>query len=140
MRPILLAVLILGVTTTAAADPKSVSLSLADVNAQLAPLSADIEHCYLDRTGEIRGAGQLQLVLGVTRKGAVESLAVKTPGIAPKLAKQIDGCIRPLVEAVAFPQRKTFTTATIPFYFQHTAAPGSGPQLSCWDPNGCKGQ
>ena len=34
--------------------------------------------------------------------------------------------------------RKTFTTATIPYFFQRTAAPNAGPQLSCWDPKGCR--
>jgi hypothetical protein len=26
----------------------------------------------------------------------------------------------------------------VPFFYQHTAAPNAGPQLSCWDPKGCK--
>ena len=132
-----LALAILLVATTAAADPKPHALTTADVTAQLAPLSEDIQRCYLERAAEIKGAGKLDLVLTVTRKGVVESLAVKTPGLPVKLAKQIDGCIRPLVEPLAFPARRTFTTATIPFYFQHTAAPGAGPQLSCWDAAGC---
>lgn len=131
------ALAILLAATTAAADPKPHALSTADVTAQLAPLSDDIQRCYLDRAAEIKGAGKLDLVLTVTRKGVIESLAIKTPGLPVKLAKQIDGCIRPLVEPVAFPARRTFTTATIPFYFQHTAAPGAGPQLSCWDAAGC---
>jgi len=125
---------------TASAESKPVSLSVADVSAQLQPVVHDIEHCYLDRAAEIRGAGKLDLVLTITRKGAIESLAVKTPGLPNKLSKQIDACVRPLVEPVAFPVRKTFTTATIPFFFQHTAAPGSGPQLSCWDAAGCPTQ
>lgn len=138
MRPFLATVLLCAAATTAAADSKPTSLSIADVTAQLASVSQDIEHCYLDRTAEIRGAGQLQLVLTVSRKGAIETLAIKTPGLATKLAKQIEGCIRPLVEPVAFPQRRTFTTATVPFFFQRTAAPGSGPQESCWDAAGCR--
>jgi len=124
-------------TTAAAADPRA--LTAVDVSTQLAPFDAQIQHCYLDRTAEIRGAGELQLVLTVTRHGSVESLAVKTPGLATKLAKQIDGCIRETISSVAFPARKTFTTATVPYFFQRTAAPNAGPQLSCWDPKGCKG-
>ena len=124
--------------TTAAADPKPRALTPADVTSQLAPFADQIEHCYLDRTTEIRGAGQLELVLTVTRHGSVESLDIKTPGLATKLAKQIDGCIREMIASVAFPARKTFTTATVPFFFQRTAAPNAGPQLSCWDPKGCR--
>jgi hypothetical protein len=135
MRLIALAIIL--TAGSAAADPKPLALSVADVTAQLQPVANDIEHCYLDRAAEIRGAGKLDIVLTITRKGAIESLAVKTPGLPVKLAKQIDGCVRLLVEPVAFPARKTFTTATIPFFFQHTAAPGSGPQESCWDAAGC---
>lgn len=125
-------------TTAAAADPKPRALSAADVSTQLAPYADQIEHCYLDRTTEIRGAGHLELVLTVTRHGSLESLAVKTPGLAVKLAKQVEGCIRETVASVAFPARKTFTTATVPFFFQRTDAPNAGPQLSCWDPKGCR--
>jgi hypothetical protein len=131
------ALAILLAAATAAADPKPHALSTADVTAQLAPIADDIQRCYLDRAAEIKGAGKLDLVLTVTRRGVIESLAIKMPGLPAKLAKQIDGCIRPLVEPVAFPARRTFTTATIPFFFQHTAAPGAGPQLSCWDAAGC---
>lgn len=129
--------IVAALATTAAADPRPRALTPADITSQLAPFSVQIEHCYLDRTAEIRGAGQLEIVLSVTRHGSVESLDVKTPGLAAKLAKQIDGCIRETIETVAFPARKTFTTATIPYFFQRTAAPNAGPQLSCWDPKGC---
>lgn len=124
--------------TTAAADPKPRALTAADVSTQLAPFDEKIQHCYLDRTPEVRGAGELQLVLTVTRHGSVESLAIKTPGLAAKLAKQIDGCIRETIATVAFPARKTFTTATVPYFFQRTDAPNAGPQRSCWDPKGCR--
>ena len=138
MRLALALTAVVSLATTAAADPKPRALTPADVTSQLAPFADQIEHCYLDRTAEIRGAGQLELVLSVTRHGSVESLDVKTPGLAAKLAKQIDGCIRETIATVAFPARKTFTTATIPYFFQRTAAPNSGPQLSCWDPKGCR--
>jgi hypothetical protein len=134
--PALLSILL--ASGTAAADAKPQALSVADITAQLAPVSQDIERCFLDRASAT--GGKLELVLTVTRKGAIESLAVKTPGLQAKLAKQIDGCVRSLVEPVSFPARKTFTTATIPYVFQKTAAPGAGPQLSCWDAAGCPGK
>lgn len=138
MRLALALTAIASLATTAAAESRPRALSAADVASQLAPFSEQIEHCYLDRTAEIRGAGQLELVLTVTRHGSVESLDVKTPGLATKLAKQIDGCIRETIGTVAFPARKTFTTATVPYFFQRTAAPNAGPQESCWDPKGCR--
>lgn len=139
MRFALAAVLVL-TTTAAAADPRPRDLSPSDITAQLAPYAGQIEHCYLDRTPEVRGAGQLELVLTVTRHGSVDALVVKTPGLATRLGKQIEGCVLDTLAAVAFPSRRTFGTATVPFFFQRTAAPDSGPQLSCWDAKGCRGK
>lgn len=126
---------ILVATRTAAADSKPRSLSVADIAAQLAPVSPEIERCFLDRASST--GGKLELTLTVTRKGAIESLEIKTPGLAAKTSKEIDGCVRPLVEPVSFPARKTFTTATIPYLFQKTNTPGAGPQESCWSAAGC---
>ena len=38
--------------------------------------------------------------------------------------------------ALRFPERRNDTTATVPYYFQHTNTPGGGPQESCWNPKG----
>jgi len=113
------------------------ALSAQDVQHQLGPVSAQIESCYLERTADVRGAGHLDLVLTVSRHGILENLAVKTPGLAPKIQKQIDNCIRETVEKVSFPAKRTQTTATVPYYFQHTYAPNAGPQLSCFSAAGC---
>jgi hypothetical protein len=129
-----IAVVILGSVAPALADK---GLTADEVQAQLKPVAAEIERCYMDRTADVRGAGHLDLVLSVSRYGIVEHLDVKTPGLAAKLAKDIDGCVRAAVAPVAFPTRKTFTTATVPYFFQRTAAPNAGPQLSCWNPAGC---
>jgi hypothetical protein len=115
-------------------------LTAQDVTAQLRPVADEIEHCYMDRTADVRGAGHLELVLTVSRQGVLEHVDVNTPGLAPKIAKDIAGCIRAAVTTISFPARKVFTTATVPYFFQRTAAPGSGPQLSCWNPNGCHGK
>jgi hypothetical protein len=93
----------------------------------------------MDRTAEVRGAGHLDLVLEVSRHGLLEKVEVKTPGLATKLNKGISDCVHSALYDVTFPTAKTWTTATVPYFFQHTAAPNSGPQLSCWDPNGCHG-
>ncbi len=113
------------------------ALSAQDVTSQLRPVADAIEHCYMDRTAEVRGAGHLELVLTVSRQGVVEHVDVNTPGLAAKIGKDIAGCIRTAVTSISFPARKVFTTATIPYFFQRTAAPGAGPQLSCRNPNGC---
>jgi len=34
--------------------------------------------------------------------------------------------------------RKAQTIAVVPYFYQRTAAPNSGPQYSCWDPKGCR--
>jgi hypothetical protein len=48
--------------------------------------------------------------------------------------------VRHAVEAVTFPARRTYTTATVPYFFQRTAAPNAGPQESCWNERGCPGK
>ena len=45
--------------------------------------------------------------------------------------------MKALVSELTFPARRSPTTAVIPYFYQHTAAPNAGPQLSCWDPKGC---
>ena len=122
----------------AIADPgPKVALSPDEVAATLRPVADAIEHCYMDRTPDVRGAGHLDLVLEVTRLGLLQKVDVKTPGLAVKTSKAISECIHATLYDVTFPSCKTYTTATVPYFFQRTAAPNSGPQYSCWDPNGC---
>jgi hypothetical protein len=135
MRTYLLAFVIASYATTAHADTHG--LEAKEVRAQLKPFAIELERCYLDRTTEIRGAGHMELVFDVSRYGIVEHLRVTTPGLPAKLAKDVDACVRTVVQPVAFPVKKTFTTATVPYYFQRTNAPNAGPQLSCWSPAGC---
>jgi hypothetical protein len=120
------------------AQPLAQALSIGDVKAEVKPFNDAIGACYIDGAADTRGAGQLQLVFTISRHGGVEQLDVVTPGLSAKQAKKIEACIRPALAAVRFPARKTFTTATVPFFYQRTAAPNAGPQLSCWDPKGCK--
>ena len=135
MRTTLLSLALVLLTVPAFADDHA--LTAQDVEHQLGPVSAQIASCYLDRAAEVRGAGHLDLVLTVSRFGLLENVAVKTPGLAPKLQKQIDNCIRETVEHVAFPAKRVPTTATVPYFFQRTAAPNAGPQLSCFSASGC---
>ena len=74
----------------------------------------------------------------VSRHGVLEKLEIKTPGLASRVAKRIDRCIRDAAGTVSFPARKGWTTATVPYFFQRTRAPNAGPQLSCWSPDGCR--
>jgi hypothetical protein len=138
MRHLTTLALVLALAGTAAADDRA--LTSQDVVAQLKPVSPDIERCYMDRTADVHGAGHLALVLTVSRHGIVEQVAVQTPGVAPKIAKQIDSCVRERIATISFPAKRTPTTATVPYFFQRTAAPNAGPQLSCWDPAGCHGK
>jgi hypothetical protein len=135
MRTLLFVLLTVATAGSAFADDHA--LSAQDVEHQLGPVAAQIESCYLERTADVRGAGHLDLVLTVSRHGILENLAVKTPGLAPKISKQIDNCIRETVEHVSFPAKRVPTTATVPYYFQRTAAPNAGPQLSCFSASGC---
>ena len=135
MRTFTTLAIVLAMAGPALADDRA--LSTADVQQALKPVSSEIERCYIDRTAQIQGAGHLAIVLTVDRHGILEHVTVNTPGLPTKLAEKIDGCVKKEVANVSFPARHTETTATVPYFFQHTLAPGAGPQLSCWDPNGC---
>jgi hypothetical protein len=126
------------VKTAALEAPKPRSLEASEVQGFMKDLNAEIGRCYLDVAGDIKGAGHLELKLAIHRTGALDSVDIATPGLPAKLAKKVDSCVRALVTDMKFPARRTSTVAIVPFFYQHTAAPGSGPQYSCWNPKGCK--
>ena len=116
------------------------TLGVSEVNDVVKPLSADLERCYLDNAADAKGAGKLDVKLGIFRKGTIFSVDVATPGLPAKLAKKVEACVKKTVAnaKLAFPARKADTTIVIPFLFQKTNAPNSGPYESCWDPRGCR--
>jgi hypothetical protein len=122
-------------TTRARKDP---FLSPAEVAAEVRPYAPEIERCYLERLDDPRRAGHLDLTFVIGRDGYVVSLAAAAKALSSRTAHQVESCIRDAVAAIHFPARKSDTTAIVPYYFQHTDAPGAGPQLSCWNPKGCK--
>jgi len=115
------------------------SLSQAEIDAQVKPLSAEISKCYLDATAGARG-GELRVQLEIHRRGKLDAVSVATPGLPAKTARKVEACVRSIVEPLEFPARRTSTTAVIPFHYQRTEAPSAGPQLSCWSPRGCPGR
>jgi hypothetical protein len=122
-------------TTRARKDP---FLSPAEVAAEVRPYAPEIERCYLERLDDTRRAGHLDLTFVIGRDGYVVSLVAAAQGLSSRTTHQIESCIREAVTAIHFPARRSDTTAIVPYYFQHTDAPGAGPQLSCWNPRGCK--
>lgn len=120
------------------APPVGRALSHAEIEAEVQPHAPAIARCYLGATGDVRGAGQLELRLDIHRIGVVDAIAVHTPGLSSRQARQIERCVRRVVADVSFPPRRTSTTATVPFFYQRTAAPDAGPQPSCWNPRGCR--
>jgi hypothetical protein len=139
MRIALSTLFVLSTASLAGAQPKPPThLEATEVAAQVKPVVSDIERCYLDAVGDLRGAGHLQLAFAIHRTGLLDSVDVTAPGVPARTAHKIDACVRPLVEKLRFPARRSSTTALVPYFFQHTDAPNSGPQLSCWNPKGCK--
>jgi len=123
--------------TGARAPRKDVFLAASEIAAAVRPYGPDIERCYLDRLDDVRLAGRLDLTFVIGRDGYVVSLDASAPGLPARTVKRVSACIREAVDAIHFPARRTDTTAIVPYLFQHTSAPGSGPQLSCWNPKGC---
>ncbi len=126
----------LGLTGVRAAR-KDALLEASEIAAEVRPYAPDIERCYLDRLGDIHRAGRLDLTFVIGRDGYVVSVDAAAPGLPARTVRQMSICIREAVDAIHFPARRADTTAVVPYYFQHTNAPGGGPQLSCWDPKGC---
>lgn len=112
-------------------------LEPTEVAAEVRPYAPDIERCYLDRLDDIHHAGKLDVMFVIGRDGHVMSLDIAAPSLPARNVVQMAACIREVVDPIHFPARRGDTTAIVPYLFQHTNAPGGGPQLSCWDPKGC---
>ena len=122
------------------AKPKAdhTTLAASEVSERMKVWNDDIAHCYLTVAGDRKGAGHLEIKLSIHRTGAVDAVDVATPGLSKTASKQVASCIKPLVVETTFPARHSPTIAVVPYFYQHTAAPNSGPQYSCWDPKGCR--
>ncbi len=130
-------VLIAAATSAAYADKQERSLTVDEVQAHVQPYLEQIEKCYVAAAGDVRGAGHLDLAFTIRWDGTIAQLSSDTPGLSAPTWKRIDGCIHAAVGTLRFPQRRADTTAVVPYYFQRTWAPNSGPQESCWSPKGC---
>ena len=130
--PVLLAVLL---TSSIVSADTGKDLGPGEVREHLK--NVDLAQCYVAAVGEGVG-GRLDVTLSIHRKGIVDHIDVRAPGVAAKTVKKIDACVRALVADVVFPTRKVGTTAVVPYVWQKTVAPGAGPQESCWDAKGCK--
>lgn len=113
------------------------TLTLAEIHEQVRPVAPEISRCYLDARGRERG-GEMTVQLGIHRRGKLESVSVQTPGVPRAVAAKIETCVRAVVAPLEFPVRRAPTTAVVPYHFQRTVTPGGGPQLSCWNPRGCR--
>jgi hypothetical protein len=136
-------VILLALAGVASAQPKPQpaqprTLEAPDVEASVKPVATDIERCYLDAAGEVKGTARLEISLAIHRTGLLDSVDVATPGLPAKAARKVDSCVRSLVEKLRFPARRSSTTAVVPYSFHKVDAPNAGPQLSCWSPKGCK--
>lgn len=118
--------------------PASKSLEASEVADQMRFYTTDINKCYLDTASQVRGAGKLEIKLAIHRTGKLDGIDVATPGLSARASKKIADCVKAIVTDTAFPERRAPTTAIVPFFYQHTSAPNSGPQLSCWNSRGCK--
>jgi len=113
-------------------------LEASDVTAQVAPRAAELERCYLSHITDARDAGHLDVLFEIGRDGRVRSIATAAGSLSPTATRQVTSCIQAIARTVQFPARRNDTTVVLPYYFQKTAAPNAGPQLSCWSPQGCR--
>ena len=135
MRKSILAALVL--TSSLAAAETGKDLGPHDVRAELGAIDAAIGQCYVAAVGEGVG-GQLEVMLTIHRKGIVDAIDVRAPGVGAKAFAKIETCVRAQLDGFVFPARKAGVTAVLPYVWQKTTAVGAGPQESCWDAKGCK--
>ena len=114
------------------------TLDASEVSERMKVWNDDIGHCYLAAAGDKKGAGHLEIKLAIHRTGVVDAVDVATPGLSKTASQRVASCIKPLVVDTTFPARHSATIAVVPYFYQRTAAPNSGPQYSCWDPKGCR--
>jgi hypothetical protein len=114
------------------------TLAASEVSDRMKVWNYDIANCYLKTAADKKGAGHLEIKLTIHRTGVVDAVDVSTPGLSQRASKAVASCIKPLVADTAFPSRKAGTVAIVPYFYQNTSAPNSGPQYSCWDPKGCR--
>jgi hypothetical protein len=136
--PLLVASILTSSVAMADAVPAARDLGPGEVREHLKGVDAAIGQCYLGAVGERAGAGKLEVVLSIHRKGLVDHIDVRAPGLPAKLVAKIDGCVRAALTGITFPARRIGTTAVVPYFWQKTAAADAGPQESCWDAKGCK--
>lgn len=132
-KSILLAVAL----TSSIASAQGKDLGPNDVRAELKGIDTAIGQCYVDAVGEGAG-GTLDVMLVIHRKGIIDAIDVRAPGVGAKAFAKIDACVRAQLDGFVFPARKVGVTAVLPYVWQKTTAAGAGPQESCWDAKGCK--
>jgi hypothetical protein len=136
-KSMILVASLLGATTLAFADAAR-ELQVSEIRDAVKTVDAQIGQCYLGAVGDRAGAGRLDITLAIHRKGLVDHVDVKAPNLPAKVVAKIDLCVRETVAKLEFPARKVGVTATIPYFWQKTAAANAGPYESCWDAKGCK--
>ncbi len=77
-----------GLAERAAAPDRT--LTLAEVQAQVKPVSADISRCYLDAAAGTRAGGELRVQLEIHRRGRLDGVSVTAPGLPVKLARKVE--------------------------------------------------
>jgi hypothetical protein len=113
-------------------------LTKDEVEHYAAPYFPEIRACYSTYGRPARNAtGELSLRLVVNRGGDIHELTIDAPGVSGAYFRELTRCIRKTAETWHFPVRRDFTTAIVPYYFMYLHLPGTGPQLSCWNPKGC---
>src|SRR5437899_10783640 len=82
------------VAITGRAPRTHVFLEASEVAAEVRPYSSAIERCYLDRLGDVRRAGRLDLRFVIGRDGHVVSLGATAPGLPERTVERMASCMR----------------------------------------------
>ena len=133
LRLVVLSIVTLGAVPLAWAqqegggDPDQQTLDARALKKYFAPYMAGVKDCYAANSLERTATGVLRLEIVIYPAGTVMKLAIKAPGIIGSPLRVLDGCLRSLSETWHFPVRSGYTTAVLPFQFQHAYSPAPNP-------------
>ncbi len=113
------------------------SLSADQVQHYAGAYLRNVRDCYVATAQDVPAAtGELTLQVMVMRSGDALVERVNAPGITGKRLGTLISCVAQEVNTWHFPIARNDTVAILPYVFHKTR--GAGPQLSCWNPRGCR--
>jgi hypothetical protein len=108
--------------------PSEQTMSAQEVERYAMPYLQRVSRCYKQHALPVKKAtGELRLYVVIARSGNVVYSEIGAPGVPILRKLGLDRCLRNEMKTWRFPVHAGFTNAVLPYFFQRTYAPASGP-------------